>query len=133
MLERGRDLLEEEHRALGGEQLVLARDLLDLGDGLLDALDGGLRLPAEGVPAEASPELPWVTRTFAGMQQTSLAEHSLPRALARPPSHHVKSPGPGPAPVPREPRPPGAPPAQRAAAQQRTLSPALAMIVAIGV
>jgi hypothetical protein len=42
VLEGGGDLLQKEHRAFGREHFVLARDLLDLRDGFLDALDGGL-------------------------------------------------------------------------------------------
>ena len=60
VLERGRHSLEERDRPLGGEHGVLLGDLLDLGDGLLDSRDGGLRFPAERMPAEARLELPLV-------------------------------------------------------------------------
>jgi hypothetical protein len=42
LLEGGGDLLQKEHCAFGREYFVLARNLLDLRDGFLDALDGGL-------------------------------------------------------------------------------------------
>ena len=52
VFERRRDLLEEEDRAGGGQHRVLPRDLPDLGRGFPDPLHGGLRAPAEGMPAK---------------------------------------------------------------------------------
>jgi hypothetical protein len=62
----GRKTLEEEHATFGGQGRVLARDLLDLADRLLDALDGGLRTSPEGVAPEACAEAPLVIRLRSG-------------------------------------------------------------------
>lgn len=62
LLERRRDLLEEQYRALGGDEGVGARHLLDLAHRLLQPPDGGLRPPAEGVASESGPKGPGMGR-----------------------------------------------------------------------
>src|SRR5581483_800028 len=58
VFERWRQPLEEADGAVGGKQGVFAGDLLDLADGLLHALDGGLRLPSERAPSKVRLERP---------------------------------------------------------------------------
>lgn len=60
MLERRREALEEGHGALGREESVAPRCLLDFADGLPDALDGRLRPPAERMAPEPGLEGPLV-------------------------------------------------------------------------
>jgi len=58
LLERGRDAFQEQHGSLRAKHWIAPGDLLDLAHGLLDALDRGRRLPAEGTAPETARELP---------------------------------------------------------------------------
>src|SRR5690606_26320232 len=53
VLEGRRELLDETHGPVGGQDGVLAYDGRVLGRGLVQALDGSVGLPAEGSAAEA--------------------------------------------------------------------------------
>ena len=58
VLEGRRELLDEPHGSVGGQDRVLADHGPDLGRGLVQALDGPIGLPAEGAAAEAGGEGP---------------------------------------------------------------------------
>src|SRR5690606_24139382 len=58
VLEGRRELLDETHGPVGGQDGVLADHGPDLGRGLVQALDGPIRLPAESASAEAGSEGP---------------------------------------------------------------------------
>lgn len=65
LYERGRNLLEEEDRTGGGQRRVPIRDLFDLGHSFPYSLHGGLRAPAEGMPAKTRRERPLVRGGWA--------------------------------------------------------------------
>lgn len=56
----GASFLQKQHCTLSGKDGVLLRDSLDFSERFLDALDGGVRFPAECVAAEARGELPFI-------------------------------------------------------------------------
>jgi hypothetical protein len=60
LFECRRHLLEEQDRTGCGQRRALVRELLDLGRSFPHSLHGGLRAPAEGMPAKTRREGPLV-------------------------------------------------------------------------
>lgn len=64
VFKRRRDALEQPHSTFGAKHRVTARGLFDLADRLLDALNGRLGPPAEGMAPETRAELPFLGERY---------------------------------------------------------------------
>lgn len=80
LLDGRRQLFEEQHGALGGDDRFLLCHRLDFSKRFFNTLDSRIRLPAEGLAAEAGGEVPfarcgravtvlsWLIRHFSGRE-----------------------------------------------------------------
>jgi len=82
LVDRWRELFEQQHRALAGQRRICSRHALDLADGLVQAFYGrASALPPKRVAPKAGPEVPGM----GGRRHQPLARRSsgvLPAASA---------------------------------------------------